>query len=153
MKFSKPNFSIRTAIALLSVCAIAFWAYGQVRPRWSKYQQLLAVIDSSPENSYVQLDEVIVNLATKPQRYLSLDVALEVSHENELMVAQKVEHNRIALMDCLITHLSGKTVDDLRGTAAIENVRSELTQRFQDILFSDNSDDQQKVVFEKLMIQ
>ncbi len=150
----RSSFSLRTAIIGMSVFAMGFWTYGQVLPMWQRYQQLQAAIKFTPDKSYVEFDEVVVNLASAPQqRFLCVDIALQVDRKNELLLARKIEHNRIALHDCLISYLRGKKVDELHGTEGIETVRHELLERFQDILSAEGSDELQKVVFENFLVQ
>lgn len=96
------------------------------------------------------MEPVIVNLSSQSlNRYLRVRVALQVSQEDELVVAHLVEQNRVALRDWLITHLAGKTVDDLRGTEGINHLRKEVDEQFGQILSSDGDTMLQRVVFDE----
>jgi len=149
-----PRFSLKTLVALIALCAVAFWAYGQLLPKWNQYQQLQAAVRHASEKSFVPLENVIVNLASKNQmRYLRVGIALQVSRSEALMVAQRVKNNEFELRDWLITHLSGKTIDDVRGTDGIDKIRNEVKEQFETILFPEGNSVLEKIVFDEFMVQ
>jgi flagellar basal body-associated protein FliL len=154
MRLQRPQLSLQTAVIALSVFALGFWGYGQVLPKWNRYQQLQAAISSAPDSSYIQLEEVIVNLATVPRtRYLCADIAVEVSKTDDLLLAQRFEDKQIVVMDSLVTHLSGKKLDDLLGAKSIEKVRAEVTEKFRQILVPESPEKLKQVLFEKFIVQ
>ena len=153
MTIGKPSFSLKTLIIFMAMCALFFWGYGQVLPTWNRYQQLQAAVRSGPDTSFLLLDEVVVNLASTTQsNYLTVCVELQVSSKDELMLAQKVDHTKSVLRDWLITHLSGKTIEDVRNVGAIDKIRDEIREEFIQILFPQDTVELE-IVFRKFMYQ
>lgn len=154
MNFHRPAFSLKTLIVFMSLCVLFFWGYGEVLPKWNRYQQLQAAIRSGPEKSFLLLDEVVVNLASRTQsNYLTVGIELQVPVEDGLALSQKVENNKSLLTDHLITHLSGKTIDDVRSPGAIDQIRNEIRDDFDQILFPKGSGKLERIVFRKFMSQ
>lgn len=154
MNLSRPRLSLKTAIVLLSIFAIGFWLYGQVTPLWQHYQHLRAAVNRSADKSFINLGEVVANLKSPTQtRFASIGVSIQVAPENDLIVAKSVEDNEVALRDALIRNLRSKTINDLQGSEGMDQLRDEMTDEFERILFPENRIAVQKVVFDKFLIQ
>jgi len=71
-----------------------------------------------------EFEPIIVNLNEEgARRYLKVSMSLEV---NDAEVIKEIELLKPRLLDCLITLLSSKTLEDIEGAKGKENLRREI---------------------------
>lgn len=104
--------------------------------------------------AFVPFGEVTVNLNEgRLNRYLRLKIALQVDKQQAEYVTKAVEHKRLLLRNWLLSHLSDKDQEEIRGAAGQNMLRREIRDRFNEILFSDGYDRVYDVLFEEFNVQ
>ncbi|MFW6133444.1 MAG: flagellar basal body-associated FliL family protein, partial [Planctomycetota bacterium] len=79
---------------------------------------------------YHTLEPALAPLARPHQdRYLRATVALGLASGSSGRVTERIEANWLDLRNNLIRSLSGHTLDELRGTAAIERLQADIRAR------------------------
>ncbi len=104
--------------------------------------------------AFVPFGEVTVNLNEgRLNRYLRLKIALQVDKEQAEYVTKVLEQKRLLLRNWLLSHLSDKDQEEIRGAAGQNMLRREIRDRFNEILFSDGYDRVYDVLFEEFNVQ
>lgn len=120
-----------------------------------------------PKNSVVQYEllppeqaktldfgEVTVNLnEARMNRYLRLKISLQIDKTQEQMVTLQLGKQNQVLRNWLISSLSDKQLDEVRGAAGQNMLRREIRDRFNDVLFSDGFDRIYDVLFDEFNVQ
>lgn len=102
----------------------------------------------------VPFGEVTVNLADeRMSRYLRLKIVLIVEEEAEATVTTMLEKKKAIMKGWLVSHLSGKTVQDVRYTAGVNRLKREILERFDDILYPTGHGALKAVEFEECLVQ
>lgn len=102
----------------------------------------------------VPVGDVSVNLAEERMtRYLRLKVAVQVPEADEHKVHEHVEKNKAALKSWMISHVAGKSLKDVSGTAGVQRLQREILERFDDILYPDAESPIRNVLFEEYIVQ
>ena len=103
---------------------------------------------------YVPFGDVVVNLDEgRLTRYLRISITLQVDAENEMAVTEGVETNRSVLRNWLISYLSDKDMEGIRGAAGQHRLRREIQNQYNLILAPDGLDVVQDVLFEEFTVQ
>lgn len=103
---------------------------------------------------FIPFDEIVVNLDEgRLNRYLRIRLTLNVSKQNELMVSGLLEKNKAILKNWLLSHLSDKTMDGIRGAAGQNRLRREIQDHFNTQLFPDGFERIRDVLFEEFNVQ
>lgn len=106
------------------------------------------------ETTVVPFGDVTINLNDpKMNRYLRLKIAVLVAKDDELMVTEAITSKSAILKSWLLSHLSDKNMEEIRGGAGQNMLRRELLSQFNDVLFSDHLDHVYDVLFEEFNIQ
>jgi flagellar basal body-associated protein FliL len=106
------------------------------------------------QQAFVPFGDVVVNLAEERlTRYLRVNLTLLVDGANETLVRQAVETKRTILKDWLISYLSDKGLDEVRGAAGVNRSRREIQDHFNGLLFPDGSARIRDVLFEEFTVQ
>lgn len=106
------------------------------------------------ETIVVEFGEVTVNLDDgRMNRYLRMKIALLVAKEAELDVTTAIESKGAVMKNWLLSHMSDKTLDEIRGKAGQNMLRRELRREFNEKLFSDRKDRVYDVLFEEFNVQ
>ena len=98
--------------------------------------------------------EVVVNLAEdRLTRYLQVSLTLLVDGPDESAFKQALEKKRTILKNWLISYLSDKAIDEVRGAAGVNRARREIQDQFNTILFPDGSETIRDVFFEEFTVR
>lgn len=109
---------------------------------------------SSDETIAVPFGEVTVNLDEgRMNRYLRLKIAVLVAKEEETMVLESITARTPLLKNWLLSHLSDKDLDEIRGKAGLNMLRREIRREFNEALFDDRRDHIYDILFEEFNIQ
>ena len=104
--------------------------------------------------AFVQFGEVVVNLDEgRLNRYLRMSITLQVDGEKEQQVTEDVETHRSILRNWLISYLSDKQMDDIRGAAGQNRLRREIQNQYNLILSPDGFELIKDVLFEEFTVQ
>ena len=111
-------------------------------------------IPAPDETAVVPFGDVTVNLNDgKMNRYLRLKIAVLVAKDDELMVTEAITNKSAVLKNWMLSHLSDKSMEEIRGGAGQNMLSRELLGQFNDVLFSDHLDHVYDVLFEEFNIQ
>ena len=151
------------ALALIATGTIA-GAAGAAVPLLILKQPAPAVTPTAPvtrfepltpdRTGFVPFGELTVNLNEgRLNRYLRLKIALQIDKQQTEAVTKAVELKRLILRNWLLSHLSDKDQEEIRGAAGQNMLRREIRDRFNQILFEDGYDRVYDVLFEEFNVQ
>lgn len=104
--------------------------------------------------AYIDFGEVVVNLDEgRLNRYLRVSMTLQVDELQVLDITQKVEASRAVLKSWLLSYLSDKDMEEIRGAAGQNRLRREIQDHFNTVLFPDGYDRIHEVLFQEFNIQ
>ncbi len=104
--------------------------------------------------AFIPFGDATVNLDDgRLNRYLRLVITLQVDEAQESKVKELIEAKRAILKNWLLSYLSDKDMDDIRGAAGQNRLRREIQDYFNTVLFSDGYDRIHDVLFEEFNIQ
>ncbi len=104
--------------------------------------------------AFIPFGEVVVNLDEgRLNRYLRLSITLQVDDVHQKEVTTGVETNRSILRNWLISYLSDKQMDDIRGAAGQNRLRREIQNQYNLILSPDGFEKIKDVLFEEFTVQ
>jgi flagellar FliL protein len=104
--------------------------------------------------AYIDFGEVVVNLDEgRLNRYLRVSMTLQVDEMQVLEITQKVETSRAVLKSWLLSYLSDKDMEEIRGAAGQNRLRREIQDHFNTVLFPDGYDRIHEVLFQEFNIQ
>ena len=104
--------------------------------------------------AYIDFGEVVVNLDEgRLNRYLRVSMTLQVDELQVLEITQKVEANRAVLKSWLLSYLSDRDMEEIRGAAGQNRLRREIQDHFNTVLFPDGYDRIHEVLFQEFNIQ
>ncbi|QDT33579.1 flagellar basal body-associated FliL family protein [Thalassoglobus polymorphus] len=104
--------------------------------------------------TYVSFGESTVNLDEgRMNRYLRLKMSLQVKQKDRERVQALLEKEKLVLRNWLLSHLSDKTLDEIRGKAGQNMLRREIRNQFNTTLFSDGHDRVYDILFEEFNVQ
>lgn len=106
------------------------------------------------EVAFIPFGEVVVNLDDgRLSRYLRLSFSLQVEKSDQINVTKLVEAKKAILRNWLLSHLSDKDMDEIRGAAGQNRLRREIQDQFNTTLFPDGYDRIYDVLFEEFNVQ
>ena len=154
---SKPRSIV--SLALWALVAIAAVAAGFATPYVSDQLQA-APSDSgsqSPDETppaLIEFGEVTVNLnESRLNRYLRLEISFLVDQKLREEVTKDMEENKPILKSWLLSHLADKAMEDIRGAAGQHQLRREIRQHFNSLLFPNRAPQIKTVLFREFNIQ
>ncbi len=104
--------------------------------------------------TYVFFGESTVNLDEgRMNRYLRLKMSLQVKQKDKERLEDLLERKNLVLRNWLLSHLSDKTLDEIRGKAGQNMLRREIRNHFNTTLFSDGHDRIYDILFEEFNVQ
>lgn len=113
--------------------------------------------ETTPRNSamkFLPYREVTVNLdEARMNRYLRLKIALYIRETDEHVVTSAIAKKDLILRNWMVSHLSDKELDDIRGKAGQNMLRREIRDYFNATLFDDNYDRIYDVLFDEFNVQ
>jgi flagellar basal body-associated protein FliL len=97
---------------------------------------------------------VVVNLNDgRMTRYLRIAVALQVPKSKEEEIVKLLELKKVPLRNWLLSLISDKDLETIRGAAGQNRMRREIRDHFNDVLFPDGLDQIYDVLFEEFNVQ
>ena len=104
--------------------------------------------------AFVPFGEVTVNLDEgRLNRYLRVSITLQIDKSDEESITKLLERRKAMLRNWLLSHLSDKAMDDVRGASGQNRLRREIADHFNTTLFSDGYDRIHDVLFEEFNVQ
>jgi flagellar basal body-associated protein FliL len=104
--------------------------------------------------AYVPFDDVVVNLDEGHlNRYLRLVITLQIQKLDEAELQRRLDETRVILKNWLLSHISDKSLDEIRGAAGINRMRREIRDEFNAVLFPDGTDRIQDILFDEFNVQ
>lgn len=104
--------------------------------------------------TYLPFGEVTVNLDEgRMNRYLRLKMSLQIHEADQPQVEQLLKSNQLVLRNWLLSHLSDKTLDEIRGKAGQNGLRREIRTHFNEVLFVDRRPRISDILFEEFNVQ
>ncbi|MEZ6123458.1 MAG: flagellar basal body-associated FliL family protein [Planctomycetaceae bacterium] len=98
--------------------------------------------------------DVTVNLDEgRMNRYLRLKISVLIAKEEELLVTEAIAAQNAVLKNWLLSHLSDKTLEEIRGKAGQNMLRREIRRQFNETMFTDRRDRIYDVLFEEFNVQ
>ncbi|MGB6044897.1 MAG: flagellar basal body-associated FliL family protein [Pirellulales bacterium] len=156
----KPRGSRIKGLVIGMVVAVVAGAAGFAVPLLlTEFQKQPAEATSTDPTSrtrpaFVPFGETVVNLDEgRLSRYLRVSITLQVDESDALGVTEKVEQNKIILKNFMLSYLSDKRMEDIRGAAGQNRLRREIQDYFNSTLFPDGYDKIHDVLFEEFNIQ
>ncbi len=116
--------------------------------------ELLPIPDPSSEIGFVEFNEQIININDpRFSRYLKLSFSLQVSKPQVDAVKTLVEERNDLLVNWLIGHIADKKIEELRGKQGANQLRREIHDSFNQILFTDGIERIQDVLYKDFNVQ
>jgi flagellar basal body-associated protein FliL len=108
-----------------------------------------------PERAmFLPFGEVTVNLNEgRMNRYLRLKISVQIDKQQEKLVQEAISKQGLILRNWLLSHLSDKELDEIRGAAGQNMLRREIRDQFNTVLFADGFDRVYDVLFEEFNVQ
>ncbi len=107
-----------------------------------------------PKPAFVPFGDTVVNLDDgQLNRYLRVTITLQVDEDKQKEVTELVEARKAILKSWLLSYLSGKGMDDVRGPAGQNRIRREIHDYFNATLFDDGFDQIHNILFEEFNVQ
>jgi flagellar basal body-associated protein FliL len=104
--------------------------------------------------AYIDFGDAVVNLDEgRLNRYLRITLTLQIDELHKDEIEDKVEANRAVLKSWLLSYLSDKDMEDIRGAAGQNRLRREIQDHFNSVLFPDGYDRIHEVLFQEFNIQ
>ena len=93
-------------------------------------------------------DQIVVNLNEgNLTRYLRVEIELQIAKEYEVEFTEKLKENRVLLRSWLISKISDKSLEEVRGAAGQNRLRREIQDHFNSVMFPDGYDRIYDVLF------
>jgi flagellar basal body-associated protein FliL len=104
--------------------------------------------------AFITYGDVTVNLAeARMNRYLRLKIVLHVRKSDQAIVEAALAEKDLVIRNWLVSHLSDKELDDIRGKAGQNMLRREIRDYFNTTLFNDNYERIYGVLFQEFNVQ
>lgn len=104
--------------------------------------------------AFIPFGETVVNLDEgRLNRYLRMSITVQVAEEELPEITKLVEKRKAILKSWLLSYLSDKSMEEIRGAAGQNRLRREILENFNAVLSDDNSDVIHDVLFEEFNIQ
>ena len=105
---------------------------------------------------YVDFGEepTVVNIKSETMgRFLNIAFSMKIAESSKKEFGELLEKKMIPLTSWLITHLSDKTMDDIRGEAGQNRLRREIRDQFNTIIFPRGGDRVFDILFSQFAVQ
>lgn len=111
-------------------------------------------LPKAEDTVFVPFGEVAVNLDDQRlNRFLKVSITLQVAKEHQVELTKKLETQTVPLKSWLLSHLSDKTLEEIRGAAGQNRLRREIRNEFNTILYPDGYDRIYDVLFDNYAVQ
>lgn len=112
------------------------------------------VPEESKRSALVPFGEVVVNLGEERlTRYLRAKLLLVVDEVHQRTLNELLAQQKPFLKSWLISYLSDQSLQEVSGAAGVNRVRREVRDKFNSMLFPDNSERIQDVLFDEFVVQ
>jgi flagellar FliL protein len=151
------NYAVLAAVGMLAA-AVGFilpnvWTSGFGSHAAKKSEHEAPKVDDI-DPALVPFGDLVVNLADdKGMKYLRINMTLRVDPAQRETVQHTVEKSRVILKNWLISYLSDKAWDDVKGASGFNRARREIQDQFNNMLWPDGSEKIQDVLFEEFTTQ
>ncbi|MFV0445136.1 MAG: flagellar basal body-associated protein FliL [Planctomycetaceae bacterium] len=109
---------------------------------------------SADKVMFVPFGDVTVNLNEgRMNRYLRIKLSVQIDRSQEQLVTAALEKQGLIIRNWLISYLSDKELDAIRGAAGQNMLRREIRDQFNAVLFTDGYDRVHDVLFEEFNVQ
>ncbi|WP_437187503.1 flagellar basal body-associated FliL family protein [Planctomicrobium sp. SH668] len=109
---------------------------------------------SSNGMKFLPYREVTVNLdEARMNRYLRIKIVLHIREADEKLITAAIAKNDLILRNWMVSHLSDKELDDIRGKAGLNMLRREIRDYFNSTLFDDKYERIYDVLFDEFNVQ
>ncbi|WP_437192240.1 flagellar basal body-associated FliL family protein [Planctomicrobium sp. SH527] len=112
---------------------------------------------SSPNKgamAFISYGDVTVNLdEQRLNRYLRIKIVLQTRRADESAVKAAISEKELLLRNWLVSHLSDKELDEIRGKAGQNMLRREIRDYFNASLFPDHVERVYDVLFQEFNVQ
>ena len=106
------------------------------------------------KTAIISFGEVTVNInEDRLTRYLRVKIMLVVDAAQEKMVDGLVQREKVVLKNWVISHLSDKSLEEVKGASGINRLRREIQDQFNSVLFPDGSEKIRDVLFDEFVVQ
>jgi len=108
-----------------------------------------------PKPAFIPFGETVVNLDEgRLNRYLRISITVQVREEQLDELTNRLEKRKAILKSWLLSYLSDKSMEEIRGAAGQNRIRREILEQFNAVLSEDDhSDVIHDVLFEEFNIQ
>jgi len=104
--------------------------------------------------AFIKFGELVVNLDEgRLNRYLRVSITLQVPGEKEKEVTDLLDKNKAILRSWLLSYLSDKQMEEIRGAVGQNVIRREIQDYFNEKLFPDGSELIHDTLFEEFTVQ
>ncbi len=111
-------------------------------------------IPESVEMDFVEFGEAVVNLnSDRLNRYLKIEMSFLVRKDEKEEIEELVTKQKAVLKSWLLGYLSDVSMSDIRGAAGQNQLRREIQDHFNTVLFVDGYDRIQEVLFQEFNVQ
>lgn len=113
-----------------------------------------AEIPPATAMTFLHFGEITANLDEgRMNRYLRLKIALHVRKSDQELISKKIAEKELMLKNWLLSHLSDKELNHIRGKAGQNALRREIRDYFNTTLFDDHYDRIYDILFEEFNVQ
>lgn len=114
----------------------------------------LPIPDPSEDVGFIVMEPMVVNFNDpRFSRYLKVILSLQVAKSQIEDVNLLLTEKNDLLINWMIGHIADKRVDEFRGKQAANQLRREIHDAFNHLLFSDGIERIQDVLFKELNVQ
>lgn len=104
--------------------------------------------------AFVPFGDVVVNIQDERLgRFLRVKLILVVDEKDEKAFTELVGRKKVILKNWLISYLCDRTLEEVKGAGAVNRLRREIQEQFNNLLFSDGSEKIKDVLFEEFLVQ
>ena len=118
-------------------------------------QKKAAPAASEPKRpALLPFGEVVVNLGEERlTRYLRAKLLIVIDESQQKSVKELVDKQKPFMKSWLISYLSDQSLQEVSGAAGVNRIRREVRDRFNAMLFPDNSEGIQDILFDEFVVQ
>ncbi|MFK7819153.1 MAG: flagellar basal body-associated protein FliL [Planctomycetaceae bacterium] len=134
--------------------AVPMMMGGSSEPEPEKDPLAIEIPDPIGKAAFVDFGEVVGNLNDgRMNRFLRLHISLQIDEAQLLKIEEIHEKQKAVLRNWLLSHISDKSMDDIRGASGQNRLRREIKEQFNAVLFPDGVDRVHDVLFQEFNVQ
>ena len=114
----------------------------------------LDIPEATEELAFLDFEEVVINLKdARFSRFLKIDFSMQISKPQVAAITEILEDNRVILKNWLLSHVADKSPEDIRGKKGYNQLRREIHDKFNAMMFPDGIERIQDILFKEFNIQ